>query len=176
VEHFSEQEHLLVMTEENTQPWLLELGQMLRVLGDTDNALAASLAYDLSCNHPIGQGLRELIHGYQNTKEEMNKDGLTTIQSQAVKNAIKSINTNLDQFSNSSFWRAPKKLIQKSSEDRCIGEAEKMAKRIRYSLEQIITKLRESEVYLSQGKTVGQACKSLEISEQTYYHCLVLTE
>jgi len=44
-----------------------------------------------------------------------------------------------------------------------------MAKRIRYSPEQIITKLREAEVYLSQGKTVGQACKTLEISEQTYY-------
>ena len=35
--------------------------------------------------------------------------------------------------------------------------------------EQIITKLREAEVYLSQEKTVGQACKALEISEQTYY-------
>jgi transposase-like protein len=44
-----------------------------------------------------------------------------------------------------------------------------MAKRRRYSPEQIITKLRESEVHLSQGKTVGQACKALEISEQTYY-------
>ena len=44
-----------------------------------------------------------------------------------------------------------------------------MAKRIRYTPEQIITKLRETEVYLSQGKTVGQACKVLEVSEQTYY-------
>jgi putative transposase len=44
-----------------------------------------------------------------------------------------------------------------------------MAKRVTYSPEQIITKLREAEVYLSQGKTVGQACKSLGISEQTYY-------
>jgi len=44
-----------------------------------------------------------------------------------------------------------------------------MAKRRRYSPEQIITKLREAEVYLGQGKTVGQACKTLEISEQTYY-------
>ena len=44
-----------------------------------------------------------------------------------------------------------------------------MAKRIRYSPEQIITKLREAEVYLSQGKTVGQACKTMEINEQTYY-------
>jgi len=44
-----------------------------------------------------------------------------------------------------------------------------MAKRRRYSSEQIITKLREADVYLSQGKTVAQACKTLEISEQTYY-------
>jgi len=45
-----------------------------------------------------------------------------------------------------------------------------MAKRVTYSPERIITKLLEAEVYLSQGKTVGQACKTLEISEQTYYH------
>ncbi len=51
-----------------------------------------------------------------------------------------------------------------------------MAKRMRYSLEQIITKLREAEVYLSQRKFVGQACKSLEISEQTRYRCRVLTD
>ena len=44
-----------------------------------------------------------------------------------------------------------------------------MAKRITCSPEQIITKLREAEVYLSQGKIVSQACKSLQISEQTYY-------
>ena len=44
-----------------------------------------------------------------------------------------------------------------------------MAKHIRFTPEQIITKLREAEVYLSQGKTVRQACKTLEISDQTYY-------
>ena len=44
-----------------------------------------------------------------------------------------------------------------------------MAKRIRYSAEQIITKLREAEVLLSQSKTVKQVCKAIEISEQTYY-------
>jgi putative transposase len=37
------------------------------------------------------------------------------------------------------------------------------------SPEQIITKLREAEVHLSQGKTVAQACKAIEVSEQTYY-------
>ena len=44
-----------------------------------------------------------------------------------------------------------------------------MAKRKSYTPEQIITKLREAEILLSQGKTVKAACKQLEISEQTYY-------
>jgi putative transposase len=44
-----------------------------------------------------------------------------------------------------------------------------MAKRRRYSPEQIISKLREAEVFLSQGQTIAQACKAIEISEQTYY-------
>ena len=38
-----------------------------------------------------------------------------------------------------------------------------MAKRIRYTPEQIITKLREAEVYLIQGKTISQP----KISEWT---------
>jgi len=41
--------------------------------------------------------------------------------------------------------------------------------RRRYTPEQIISKLREAEVLLSQGQTVGQACKSLGVSDQTYY-------
>lgn len=44
-----------------------------------------------------------------------------------------------------------------------------MAKRRSYTPEQIITKLREAEIYLSQGKTVKEASKQLEISEQTDY-------
>lgn len=44
-----------------------------------------------------------------------------------------------------------------------------MAKRRRYSPEQIVMKLREAEVFLSQGQTIAQACKMIEISEQTYY-------
>ena len=44
-----------------------------------------------------------------------------------------------------------------------------MVRRRGYSPEQIITKLREAEVLLSQGKTVAQACKAIEVSEQTYY-------
>ena len=44
-----------------------------------------------------------------------------------------------------------------------------MARRRSYSPDQIITKLREAEVLLSQGKTVKEACKALMVSEQTYY-------
>ena len=41
--------------------------------------------------------------------------------------------------------------------------------RKRHKTEGIIGKLREAEVLLSQGKTVGAACKQLEVTEQTYY-------
>jgi putative transposase len=41
--------------------------------------------------------------------------------------------------------------------------------RKRYTPEDIIQKLREAEVLLSQGQTVQQVARSLEISEQTYY-------
>ena len=61
------------------------------------------------------------------------------------------------------------KLIQKFCLDQNIQQAEKIAKRRCYFLEQIITKLCEAAVYLSQGKTVWQACKSMEICEQTCY-------
>jgi putative transposase len=44
-----------------------------------------------------------------------------------------------------------------------------MASRRSYTPEQIITKLREAEIFLSQGKTVKEASKLVEISEQTYY-------
>ena len=43
-----------------------------------------------------------------------------------------------------------------------------MARR-RHTAEEIIHRLREAEVALSQGKTVKQACKQLEVTEQTYY-------
>ncbi len=41
--------------------------------------------------------------------------------------------------------------------------------RKQFTAEQIITKLREAEVLLSQGMTVIEAARKLEISEQTYY-------
>ena len=44
-----------------------------------------------------------------------------------------------------------------------------MAKRKIFTAEQIIMKLREAEVLLSQGKNAKEACRVLEISEQTYY-------
>ncbi len=41
--------------------------------------------------------------------------------------------------------------------------------RKRYTVEQIIHKLREAEVELSRGKKLGQIVRDLGITEQTYY-------
>lgn len=41
--------------------------------------------------------------------------------------------------------------------------------RITYTVEQIIAKLREADVAVSQGQTVVQVSRSLGITEQTYY-------
>ena len=41
--------------------------------------------------------------------------------------------------------------------------------RKRYSTEQIIQKLREAEVALAKGRSVGEVAKQLAITEQTYY-------
>jgi transposase-like protein len=35
--------------------------------------------------------------------------------------------------------------------------------------EEIISKLREVEVHLAQGKSVAQACRQIGVTEQTYY-------
>ncbi|HTU25494.1 MAG TPA: transposase, partial [Pirellulales bacterium] len=42
-------------------------------------------------------------------------------------------------------------------------------KRKRHSPEQIIKKLREADAMITAGKTVGQACQTLEVSEQTFH-------
>ena len=39
----------------------------------------------------------------------------------------------------------------------------------RWTVEEIIAKLREAEVRLAQGETVGQVCRQLGVSEQTFY-------
>ena len=38
-----------------------------------------------------------------------------------------------------------------------------------FTPEEIISKLREAEVLLSQGQPIGAVCRGLGISEQTYY-------
>jgi len=43
-----------------------------------------------------------------------------------------------------------------------------MAKK-NYTTEQIIVKLREVELFCGQGKTIAEACRQAEITEQTYY-------
>ena len=34
---------------------------------------------------------------------------------------------------------------------------------------QIVAKLRQADVLIGQGKSVGEVCKEIEVSEQTYY-------
>jgi putative transposase len=41
--------------------------------------------------------------------------------------------------------------------------------RKRFTVEQIINHLREAEVLLSQGQTVGAVCRRIGVSEQSYY-------
>ena len=41
--------------------------------------------------------------------------------------------------------------------------------RKRYSPEQIIGYLREAEVLLAKGSTIGQVCRKIGVTEQTYY-------
>ncbi len=41
--------------------------------------------------------------------------------------------------------------------------------RKRFSVEQIIHHLREAHVLLAQGQTVGEVCRRIGVSEQSYY-------
>ena len=41
--------------------------------------------------------------------------------------------------------------------------------RKRFKTEEIIQKLREAEVLLSQGKNVAEACRQIGVTDQTYY-------
>lgn len=41
--------------------------------------------------------------------------------------------------------------------------------RKRFSVEQIINHLREADVFLSQGRTVGEVCRHIGVSEKSYY-------
>ncbi len=40
----------------------------------------------------------------------------------------------------------------------------------RHTPEEIITKLREADVLQAQGQSVGEACRQIGVSEQTYYN------
>jgi putative transposase len=50
-----------------------------------------------------------------------------------------------------------------------IGSKEGSMKGKKYSAEQIVTKLREAEVMLTKGQTLGDVCRQLEITDVTYY-------
>jgi transposase-like protein len=44
-----------------------------------------------------------------------------------------------------------------------------MGKKLWHSAEEIIRKLRQSDVLLSQGKTVAEICREIGVSDATYY-------
>lgn len=48
-------------------------------------------------------------------------------------------------------------------------EGESGMGRQRYSTEQIINKLRQADVELAKGQTIGSVCRMLGITDQTYY-------
>ena len=100
--HVTVGEHLAAMTEEKPQYWLIQLGQMLQEIDVIDNALAASLAFDLSRNPTLAKALKELIDGYLIIKAELARDSLTSIQDQTVRRVLSKIGINLDHLSNSS--------------------------------------------------------------------------
>jgi putative transposase len=50
-----------------------------------------------------------------------------------------------------------------------MGEEGTQMKRRRHTPEQIIRKLREAERMLGEGKTIPEAAKELQVSEQTYH-------
>ena len=41
--------------------------------------------------------------------------------------------------------------------------------RKRYAAEQIITHLRQVEILVSQGKSIGEACRQIGVTDQTFY-------
>ena len=41
--------------------------------------------------------------------------------------------------------------------------------RKRFTVEQIIHHLREADVHLAQGQTVGEVCRRIGVSDQSYY-------
>ena len=44
-----------------------------------------------------------------------------------------------------------------------------MSKRKKHTPEQIIRKLQQADGMLAAGKTIGQVCQSIEVSEQTFH-------
>jgi putative transposase len=59
-----------------------------------------------------------------------------------------------------------------SVQEKCYNSPERKERdmgRKRFTAEQIINMLREAEVLLNQDSTVGEVCRKLGISEQTYY-------
>jgi putative transposase len=50
-----------------------------------------------------------------------------------------------------------------------MGEEGPAMKRRRHSPEQVVRKLREADRMLAEGRTTGEVCRHLEVSEPTYH-------
>lgn len=106
--HITVGEHLSAMVNEQPQSWMVELGSMLQELGNTDNALAASQAYDLARQPKTAQALREIITGYNALRQELQGGNLTRNQKQTVQIVIQQISKNLESLSLSSELESSK--------------------------------------------------------------------
>ena len=49
-------------------------------------------------------------------------------------------------------------------------------KRTRHSPAQIINKLRDADGMLAAGRTIGEVCQALGVSEQTFHRCSGLAQ
>ncbi len=65
--------------------------------------------------------------------------------------------------------RCPAKLVQLLGWGKDQRKGERMARRS-YRPEQIINKLREAEVLICQGSTVGEAAGKIGVPQRTFYH------
>jgi putative transposase len=69
-----------------------------------------------------------------------------------------------------SDWRAPRNLIHVLRESLEPDWARRISmKRKRHNAEQVIKKLCDADAMLAGGKTMGQVCQVLEVSEQTFH-------
>ena len=95
---FTIKEHLASMLQTSPEDWLIDLASMLQELGDIDNALAASRAFDLSRNQSAAQGLIELSQGYHTVQQELIGDLLTLNQRHTIQTTLQALGQNIKEL------------------------------------------------------------------------------